>query len=514
MLAGAAAAGAGVLLRPPAARAATTSAASAASVDTSAASPATTSAASGRVFTQRIGRLAAGETRMVDAGATFALAAVRWRGAAHPRIELRTRRADGRLGPWAVASGDGHEGDGVRSRDRVGEGIWTGRATALQLRATVDVPDVQLVFVAAEPTESTESTEPTAATGPAADLALPALPLATPTLPAGPGQPPIIARRVWAGEGHPPVKGPFYGEIEMGIVHHTENPNGYSAAEVPALLRAIYAFHVHGRGWFDIGYNYVVDHFGRIWEARQGGIDLPVSGAQAGDWNAISFGVSMLGTYTAVTPSPAALAAVERLLAWKMALSGLPVSGSIAQVVAADGVGWTQFRTGQHVRFPRIAGHRDVDSTSCPGDALYRHLPAMRPRIERLAGDPATLELTGEIDTVAGVAPSLTLSGRLARRSGPSIAQAPIAIQTVVGRVGQTRQLATVTTDSDGRFTVSLTPRESLLVRAVHAAAPAAVSGLIAVKQTAGTTPPVALAVSSRSSASSTARAAAARTPR
>ena len=71
----------------------------------------------------------------------------------------------------------------------------------------------------------------------------------------------------------------------MGIIHHTENPNGYSPDEVPAMLRAIYEFHVYGRGWFDIGYNFVVDRCGRIWEARQGGIDLPVLGAQAGDWH-------------------------------------------------------------------------------------------------------------------------------------------------------------------------------------------------------------------------------------
>ena len=71
----------------------------------------------------------------------------------------------------------------------------------------------------------------------------------------------------------------------MAFVHHTENPNGYSPGEVPAMLRAIYAFHRYVNGWNDIGYNFVIDAFGRIFEARAGGIDEPVVGAHAGGYN-------------------------------------------------------------------------------------------------------------------------------------------------------------------------------------------------------------------------------------
>ena len=73
-----------------------------------------------------------------------------------------------------------------------------------------------------------------------------------------------------------------YGTVELAFVHHTENPNGYSAAQVPAMLRAIYAFHRYVNGWNDIGYNFVIDLYGRVFEARAGGIDQPVVGAQAG----------------------------------------------------------------------------------------------------------------------------------------------------------------------------------------------------------------------------------------
>ena len=287
---------------------------------------------------------------------------------------------------------------------------------------------------------------------------------------------------MWAGAAHPPRHGPLYGAIEMGVVHHTENPNGYSAAEVPALLRAIYTFHVFGRGWWDIGYNYLVDRFGRIWEGRAGGIDLPVVGAQAGDWNTISFGVAMLGTFTDVVPSPAAIGAVERLLAWKMALNGLPAIGEIAAVVQAEAVSWTQFRTGEHVHFPRIAGHRDVDSTDCPGGALYGRLPAMRPRIARLAGPLAQLTLAAELDELV-TGPVLALRGRLTHAGRP-LAAATVEIQAV----GQATPLTTVTTGADGRWATTLVPRRTMALRALHPTAPAVVSPLLQVSR--GTSSP------------------------
>jgi hypothetical protein len=460
VLSGAAAAGAGLLIGPAAARA----------------SGGRAGDAGGRLFSRPLGRLSAGEQVVLTPGRRFCLAAVRWSRPADAHLQLRTRRPDGSWGPWAVASSGGHEGDGVHAREHVGDGVWTGPASELALRSHHGADGVTVQFVAAEAAHAGVAAD---AAGPAALTAGATPPLATPVLPAGPGQPPIIARSVWAGTNHPPVGGPYYGAIRMGIVHHTENPNGYSRAEVPAMLRAIYEFHVHGRGWFDIGYNYVVDRFGRVWEARQGGIDLPVMGAQAGDWNQISFGVSMLGTYTAIVPPPAALAAVQRLLAWKMALNGVPCLGEFSEVVGADGVSWTQFRAGEHVRFPRIAGHRDVDSTDCPGDALYAHLPQMRPQIARLEGVPATLELDAEI-TWLTAGSVLNLSGRLARLRGGPIAQAEIELQAVVGTFGDTRRLVAVRTDGDGRFTASMPARSGRLLRAVHATRPAAVSDLIA----------------------------------
>ena len=89
------------------------------------------------------------------------------------------------------------------------------------------------------------------------------------------------------------------------------------------MLRAIYAFHRYVNGWNDIGYNFVIDRFGRIFEARAGGIDEPVVGAQAGGYNLVSTGVAVLGSFSDVPISPAARAALERLLAWKLSLHGV-----------------------------------------------------------------------------------------------------------------------------------------------------------------------------------------------
>ena len=437
---------------------------------------------SGGLLSYRLGTVAAGVTREISLTRPVCLAAVRWSSPVHARLELRARRPDGGgWGPWGSACSAGHEGDGVRARGQAGEGIWTGRSMALQVRSATTAHGVTVQCVPAEAAAVGDTVA-----GPAADLAPDALALAGPSLPAGPGQPPIIARAEWAGSDHPPVAGPYYGTIEMGVVHHTENPNGYSAADVPAMLRAIYQFHVHGRGWFDIGYNFVIDRFGRIWEARQGGIDLPVIGAQAGDWNQISFGVSMLGTFSDILPSPAALTSLQRLLAWKMAFSGVPADGEIAAVVTPAGVSWTQFHVGEHVAFPRIAGHRQVDATSCPGTALYEHLPAVRARVAGLAGPRTTLDVEAQVTAIVASAAMLVLSGRLADGEGRPIAGAPVQIQAVVGRFGATRTLVTVTTTVTGGWTASVPARAGLLVRALHAARPAVASQLVAIESPAG----------------------------
>jgi hypothetical protein len=300
----------------------------------------------------------------------------------------------------------------------------------------------------------------------AAGAALDVLP---PILPAGPGQPPIVAREAWAQGRCPPSVTPEYGEVQMAFVHHTENPNGYGPGEVPGMLRAIYAFHRYGRGWNDIGYNFVVDRFGRIFEARAGGVDEAVIGAQAGGYNYCSTGVAVLGEYGARRISPAARRALAHLLAWKLSLHGVPSKGRVTVRVNPAGAIYSRFPARAHVSLPRIAGHRDADSTSCPGNALYGELPGLRQATVGLAGRVAKLTLALQRDEASGAIVALSgalawLGGAGGREGGSGqaagIAGAPVEIQARSssrhGEVVSEQTLAQAQTAADGSFAVAV----------------------------------------------------------
>jgi len=312
------------------------------------------------------------------------------------------------------------------------------------------------------------------------------LPLATPALAAGPGQPPIIARRAWAQGVAVPKVAPEYGAVRMAFVHHTENPNGYAASEVPAMLRAIYVFHRYVKGWDDIGYNFVVDLYGRIFEARAGGIDEPVVGAHAGGYNLVSTGIAVLGSFMAVPISTAARGALEALLAWKLSLHGVPAEGSVTVRVNPAGASYSRFPANARVSLPRVAGHRDGDATDCPGNVLYGELPAIRSAVARLAPNPtrATLALSaptpagapeapvaapeapaaapGAPPPTPGVLEPRVLSGTLKRVDGAPVSGAPILIQmrsvSRKGEVVSEQTLAETSTDAAGSWALDATP--------------------------------------------------------
>jgi N-acetylmuramoyl-L-alanine amidase len=426
------------------------------------------------VFSRWVGSLNGSAVALV-APRRFSLVGVEWAGPAEARIELRTRARDGEWGRWALASVLGHGPDhrpdappkaaSARALDTArhpalfGEPIWTGPADWVALRSAAPVHGVRLRFVSSP--------------APRAGIASAALPLAGPVLEAGPGQPPIISRNAWAQGQAPPRVPAAYGSVRLAFVHHTETPNGYSRGEVPAVLQSIYRFHRYVRGWNDIGYNFAIDAFGQIWEARTGGIDEAVIGAQAGGYNLVSTGVAVLGSFTDVVPPPAAIDALQRLLAWKLSLHGVPALGRVTVEVDPADAFFTPFAPGAHVSLPRVAGHRDGDSTSCPGNAFYARLPSIRPRVAALAGTPATVALTA---TPAVVTPAgaVTLSGRLTQLAGPPVGGAPIELQQVTAQGAQT--IATTNTAADGSWRAVVEPASNLLVRALHRPAPATVS--------------------------------------
>ncbi len=424
------------------------------------------------VFSRYVGVLGdrAAETAPIAAPRPFTLLGVQWTTPAAARIELRTRStaAGGRWSPWVSASVRGHEPDQARpaAEGQFGEPIWTGPADAVQLRSTGVVDGVRLHFVAV----------PTPAAGEAGAAQAP--PLAQPVLDAGPGQPAIIARAAWARGHAPPSHGPEYGSVKLAFVHHSETANGYGPGQVPSILYSIFAYHRYVRGYFDIAYNFAVDAFGRIWEARAGGIDEAVIGAHAGGYNAESTGMVVLGSFMSVVPPPAAITALERLLAWKLSLHGVPVLGRVTVEVNPGDAFYTPFAPGAHVSLPRVAGHRDGDQTSCPGNAFYARLPAIRPRVAALVGAATRLTIAAPVPAHPPGTPVI-VSGRLTDlATGAPLAGAPLEIQQIGPHGGETT-IATFTTAADGSWSYTATPAVNTLLRALHRTAPASVSDIV-----------------------------------
>ena len=196
--------------------------------------------------------------------------------------------------------------------------------------------------------------------------------------------PAIVSRAGWGADESLRSGSPSYSRrIRAGFVHHTVNANTYTQAEAAGLVRGIYRYHTQSLGWDDIGYNFLVDRFGTVYEGRAGGADRPVIGAHAGGFNTSTFGVSSLGTHTTAGPGAEALESIARMIAWKFDLHHVDVAG--AAVLTSRGS--TRFAEGQQVRLATVSGHRAVSETSCPGQALENLLPAIRHRVLQLGGD-------------------------------------------------------------------------------------------------------------------------------
>ena len=183
-------------------------------------------------------------------------------------------------------------------------------------------------------------------------------------------KPAIYTRAAWGANERLRRSAPSYGSISLGFVHHTVSANSYSAASVPAMIRGIYAYHVQSLGWSDIGYNFLVDRFGRTWEGRYGGVDRPVVGAQTMNYNAVSFGVSAIGNFDVAGVPQAMTNAFKRIIAWKLSLTNLPATGPVPSPRPPSWSSATYFN--------RISGHRDGFQTTCPGRYLYARLPEIR----------------------------------------------------------------------------------------------------------------------------------------
>ncbi|WP_157446608.1 FG-GAP-like repeat-containing protein [Cellulosimicrobium sp. TH-20] len=184
-------------------------------------------------------------------------------------------------------------------------------------------------------------------------------------------RPTINTRAQWGADESIMTWTPQVGRVNGAVVHHTAGSNNYTAAQVPSIIRGIYTYHAQSRGWGDIGYNFLVDKFGRIWEGRAGGVERAIVGAHASGVNSHTFGLSLMGNYDQVGVPAAAMDAMSRLIAWKLSLHGVSANGT----ASIDG------RT-----MSAVVGHRDVGQTSCPGANLYPRLGELRSKAASLQG--------------------------------------------------------------------------------------------------------------------------------
>jgi hypothetical protein len=288
-------------------------------------------------------------------------------------LAMRSRNA-GVWGDWIVLDAghdeapDGLEGEEGAGGPRAVGPIWIGDdADAIEVAAT----DGDLGRVTIETLEPVDRDDP---------------PLVGNVLP---GQPTIQPRANWATRGfateHAGCEdGPrLASNIRAAVVHHTVTGNSYDQGSVPAQLRAIYRLHVDINGWCDIAYNFVVDRFGTIWEARTGGVDQPVIGGHAKGFNTWTVGVAILGQHqsgaspSAAVPTSATMASVQALVGWKLGLHGVDPRGTTWLKNDSSG-GVMKFPFNAWVEVPTVVGHRDLGVTSCPGSHTVPFLPGMR----------------------------------------------------------------------------------------------------------------------------------------
>jgi hypothetical protein len=170
--------------------------------------------------------------------------------------------------------------------------------------------------------------------------------------------------------------------VSAAFVHHTASGNNYKCAQAPSVIRSIYRYHVVSSGWRDIGYNFLVDKCGNIYEGRAGGVAKAVMGAHTLGFNTNSMGIAVIGSFGTTKPPAASVKAIAQLTAWKLGLYGANPKG---KTYLTSG-GGNLYPKGKKVRLHVISGHRDGFATECPGGRLYGKLGAARTAAARYQG--------------------------------------------------------------------------------------------------------------------------------
>ncbi|WP_233646479.1 peptidoglycan recognition protein family protein [Streptomyces sp. BSE6.1] len=338
----------------------------------------------------------------------FSLVGVVWDNPAtelHGRVEVRTRAtATGAWSGWrelethnADHAADPGTPESTSGRVRGATApLWVGESDGVEVRVrAADTPAAARTAPAAprlptglrlelvDPGEDTPPPANRARTRATQPAVLPALPARQKTKPHAGPRPRITTRRGWGADEKLRQKGFVYTKkVKAVFVHHSDTGNNYRCSQAPSVIRGIYRYHVRSMGWRDLGYNFLVDKCGNIYEGRAGGVSKPVLGAHTLGFNANSMGIAVLGTYSSKKPSSAALKAIARLTAWKVGLYGMNPRG---KTYLKSG-GGNLYPKSRKVRLNVISGHRDGFATNCPGKKLYAKLGTARAKAAAYQG--------------------------------------------------------------------------------------------------------------------------------
>ena len=284
----------------------------------------------------------------------FDLVGLHWKG--DGAVTFRTRSVKGRWSPWREAAPEEDRPDArnheLRARGwNLGSPYWTGASNRIQVRTYGHVTRVRAYYVSS----------------PARKSRLRRTSIA--------GSPLILTRASWgADERIRRRRKPDYADsVRFAVVHHTAGSNSYTRAQSASIVRGIERYHVLANGWDDIGYNFLVDKYGQIFEGRWGGVDRNVVGAHAQGFNTGSSGVALIGRYDSASISPAARAALIKIIAWRLDVAHVDPQSTFSW----RSTGNPKYPAGRMVTLRTISGHRDTGFTTCPGSQLYGELPSI-----------------------------------------------------------------------------------------------------------------------------------------
>jgi len=293
--------------------------------------------------------------------ATYETVGVTWSAASPgttPDIQIRNRATSGGWSEWQTIS----DPDPIETEDGrlATDPIWVGESSAVQVRvlgdATSRPQDVEATLIDS-PEVPADSAPATLAATSTADLY---------------PRPGIVSRSGWGADESLRCKTPVIDRTIKGVVvHHTAGSNSYSASQSASIIRGIYAYHTKTLGWCDIGYNFLVDKYGKIFAGRAGLWELPVHGAHATEWNTDTMGVSFMGNYETATAPAVMLEAGAKIIAWKLDAFQRNAIGTVTLA-------------GKKVNV--IFGHGDVMATACPGKNIRSQMDALRKNVAAKMG--------------------------------------------------------------------------------------------------------------------------------